>query len=336
MLTVVLKHHDNYIPLVSSRPFDLSDGDLLLSLLTRPFSRSQHSCSSLVESGPRKASFLSPLLVTSSSPQPPSTRIASRIRAAKSQLLYQHLNASKCQWEFNVWLPLSLLTDSAVCDGQLLEEGQRLTLTLPLYHTYVHLHRNRGVSILPLDSPHSSDIVRASWPSGHRLSIPFDTYPHTSSGALDNTSSVYIYPITTRLARGQLTVTFYSVSNATAQIIRVEASTGESTLPGQLLYSSTSSFSGSPPSSAPAAPASSDAVRQAWMLTGIPRDEEGSLALSLWLSQCPSGSGVGLCVSTSPLSFTWSIATADSLEPRIAPQMNGVVTVFGEPRTVQH
>ena len=336
-LTVVLKHHDNYIPLVSSRPFDLSNTELFLSLLTRPFNRDQHSCSSLVESGPKKASFLSPLLhAPSISPQLPSATLNSRIRETKSQLLYQHFNASKCHWEFHTWIPLSLLTDSAVCNGQLSDEDQTMTLTLPLYYAYVHLHRDRGVSVLPLDSP-ISDIVRASWPSGHHLSIPFDTYPHTPSGSVDNTSFTYIYPITTRLSRGRLTITFYSVSNSTAPVVRVEARSSGSTLPGELLYSSTSSFSASPLLSSSVAAV---AVRQAWMLSGIPRDKEGSLSLSLWLHQCPSSSSsssgnggrvVDSCVSASPLLFSWSIATADSLEPHVAPQMNGVVHLAGEP-----
>ena len=322
-LTVVLKHHNNYIPLVSSRPFDLSNRDHFLSLLTRPFSRDQHSCSSLVESGPHKASFLSPLLLASSSNlqlMPPNTQI----RATKSQLLYQHFNASKCHWEFHTWLPLSLLTDSAVCNGQLSDEDQTLTLTLPLYYAYIHLQRDRGVSVLPSDSP-GSDIVRASWPSGHHLSIPFNTYPHTPSGGVDNTSSTYIYPITTRLSRGQLTITFYSVSNTTSPVVRVEVKSSRAALPGQLLYSSASSFSHS-------LPAAAEVVRQAWMLSGIPRDDEGSLSLNLWLHQCHSSGSVagGSCVSASPLSFSWSVATTDSLEPRVAPQMNGVVHLAGE------
>ena len=322
---MILKHHDNYIPLVSSRPFDLSDRELFLSLLTRPFSRDQHSCSSLVESGQQRASFLSSLLA---SPELPSTMPNSRIRATKSQLLYQHFNASKCHWEFQAWLPLSLLTDSAVCNGQLSDEDQTLALTLPLYYAYVHLQQDRGVSVLPLDSPRT-DIVRASWQSGHHLSIPFDTYPHTPNGGIDNASSTYIYPITARLARGRLTITFYSVSNATSPVVRVEVKSSGTTLPGQLLYSSASSSSLSSPSAAAAA------VRQAWMLSGVPRDEVGSLFLSLWLHQCPStsssgGSVVGSCVSPSPLVFSWSIATSDSLEPRIAPQMDGAVRLAGE------
>ena len=311
-LTVVLKHHDNYVPLVSSRPFDISDSDLLLSLLTRPFSRDQHSCSSLVESGPQKASFLSFTQFLSSTPQ---------VRAAKSQLLYQHFNASKCQWEFQVWLPLSLLADSAVCDGRLSREDQSLMLTLPLYYAYVHLHHDRGVSVLPPDS--HGDIVRASWVSGHMISVPFDTYPHTPSGGIDNTSSTYIYPITTRLSRGRLTIIFYSVSNSTAAVVSVEATLRTFSVRGQLLYSSSYSSLPSPPAAADVS--SRGLVRQAWMLTGIPREEMGSLSLGVWSRRCPSSGG-----SCSPLSFSWSVATTESLEPRIAPRMDGLVYLSGE------
>ena len=319
-LTVVLKHHDNHVPLVSSRSFDFSDPDLFLSLLTRPFSRDQHSCSSLVESGPDKASFLSlPSSFPSSSPQPSNTR---RVRAEKSHFLYQHLNASKCEWEFSVWLPLSLLLDTAVCGGELSQEDHRLTLTLRLHHAYVHLHRDRGVSVLQPDT--GGDIVRTSWPSGHRLSIPFDTYPHTQSGSIDNTSSTYIYPIATRFSLGRrFSITFYSVSNFS--VISIEAKFKTLSLPARLLYSSSSSSS----LSSAATASSVGLVRQAWMLAEVPQDEMGTFSLSLWPHECSiTTTSGGLC--RHPLSFTWSIATTDLLEPYVAPQLDGLVDISGK------
>ena len=58
------------------------------------------------------------------------------------------------------------------------------------------------------------------------------------------------------------------------------------------------------------------------MLEEVRRDEGESMTLRLW-HDCP-----GLCAST-PLTFSWFIATAETLEPRIAPQLDGQVYVTG-------
>ena len=310
-----MKHYDNYVPLVSSRPFDLSDTDLLLLLLTRPYSRDQHSCSNLVENGPQKASFLTPPFSSSTpeSSSPSSSELATA-RMAKSQLLYQHFNSSKCHWEFQVWLPLSLLINSTVCDAHLSEEEQMSKITLPLYYAYVHIRQDGGISVLPLDS--HSVRVRARWPLGHKLSIPFDTYPHTVSGAVQETST-HIFPVMTRLTRGLLTISFYSIANVSEPIVRMEVlGANNVTRTGQLLYSSASSSSSSP--SLPSA----STVRQAWMMRNVPSDKEGPISLHLW-RDCP-----GDCTS-SPLAFSWFLSTTDTLEPRIAPQINGVLHMSG-------
>lgn len=299
------------MPLISSRPFDLSDSDLFLSLLTRPYSRDQHSCSNLVESGSQKASFLSPLptLPTSSSSFTESSSVPSSARARKSQLLYQHLNSNKCQWEFQVWLPLSLLTDSTVCNAQHAEEDQMSTLTLTLYYAYIHIRPDGGISVLPLAS--HNDQVRADWQSGHELSIPFDTYPCTVSGAVHNTST-YIYPIMTQLARGLLTIFFYSISDSGGPIHRVEVvGARDIKLSGQLLYSSSTA-------------SSSMVVRQAWMLEEVPSDKEVPISLHLW-HECCFG----------PLTFSWFISTTNSFEPLIAPHMSGEIETAGQPGLYQ-
>ena len=310
-LTVVLKHYDNYIPLISSRPFELSDPDQFRLLLTRPFNRDQHSCSSLVESAPHKASFLSPLFTSSLD-----TSHSATTRAIKSQLLYQHFNASKCQWIFRVWIPLSLLTDSTVCDAQISTEGQTMTLTLPLYYAYIHLNHDGGISVLPPPESDSSRI-RATWPLGHKLSIPFNTYPHTANGDINNTSTTYIYPVMTQLTRGRLTITFYSISNSTVLIRHVEVVRGDTKIQGKLIYSSSSYMQ----SSSSSAMDGSTTIHQAWMVTQIPGDQEEPILLQLW-RECPDGA---ITCATSPLTFTWFIATTDTLETRIAPQMTGLM-----------
>ena len=318
---MVLKHYDNYVPLISSRPFDFSDNNLFLLLLTHPYSRDQHSCSNLVQSDPNKASFLSPLInsAPSSSPSSSSSTESSSLsaRAAKSQLLYQHFNSSKCRWEFHAWLPLSLLTSSDICNAQLLQEGQTLQLTLPLTYAYVHIRHERGVTVLPPDS--YNDRVRATWTSGHKLSIPFDTYPRTPDGEIRDTST-HIYPVMTLLSRGLLTVTFYSVTTATVPVVRVQVVRAEgATSSGRLLYSSRSSLSASVYGSELSPTAT---VHQAWMLEGVPSDEEESISLHLW-RDCS-----GSCASA-PLVFSWYIATTGSLEPQIAPRLSGVVHASG-------
>ena len=305
-LTIILRHYENYVPLVSSRPFTPSNNNHFLSLLTRPFTRDQHSCSNLVESGPQKASFLSPYpTVTSLSS---SSSLLSSVQEPKSQLLYQHFNSTECQWKFNVWLPLSVLTDPTLCDAQLSEDGQMPQLSLSLYYAYIHIGQDGGVSILPPTS--HSNRVRATWLSGHELSIPFDTYPRTASDIVS--TSTYIYPIMTRFTRGSATVIFYSVSESGEPIQRVEV-TGEKgvTLSGQLLYSST-------PSSSPRAE-----VRQAWMLEEIPSEDGTSLSLQLW-PECSS--------ACRPLNFSWFISTA---EPGIVPETRGVITMSGQTEPCQ-
>lgn len=290
------------MPLVSSRQFDLSNSDFL-RLLTHPYSRDKHSCSNLVEGGLQKASFLSPF---------PVSRFlsSSSVRAPKSQLLYQHFNSSKCQWEFQVWLPLSLLTNSSVCAAQLSEGQTEQTLTLPLYYAYVHIHQEGGISFFQPDSFNGGVRVGATWPSGNQLSIPFDIYPHTVSGGAHTNTTTYIYPIMRQLdnSRSSSMIIFYSVSTELVNHVEFARAQG-GTFSGQLLHSS-SSTSHSPLSST---------VRQAWMLKDVPSDEKVSISLFLW-HECPRGG------CTSLLTFHWFMSTTGDFEP----QLDGEIEKSGQ------
>ena len=296
-LSITLPHHDNYVPLVSSRQFQSSSSHLFLSLLTRPPDRDRHSCSNLVDSGPHKTSFLTPL-PTASSPS------SSSVRSPRSWLLYQHFNSTQCTWNFDLWLPLTVLTDATGCNAELTHDSETAHLALPLYYAYVRILPNGETQVFqPVPS---ANFARTMWSSGQNLSIPFDTYPLAGG-------NTYIYPITTQF-RMTLRVIFYSVTESAGGISHAEVKglLGNSSIL-RPLYSSYSSLHSSPA-------LSPRAVRQAWQLD-IPGKVETPVLLSMWplcSNDCP------------PLSFSWFISTVDNCllhhcQRTIAPQMDGVL-----------
>lgn len=302
-MTIILPHYENYIPLVSSRPFDPFDSNFFLTLLTRPSDRDQHSCSNLVQnSNAGMTSFIAPL---GSQDQPP--------RSSKLQL-YQHLNSTQCAWEFHVWLPLSVLTNATQCNAQLSRDGTIWTLSLPLYYAYVHINVDGGISVIPHAS--QKDIVSATWSIGQEFSVPFLTYPcnvdndsHANVGnpagshanMANAAGGIYIYPIMTDASIDFLEVIFYSISNSGSPITQVEGTTDSGAKCfSQLLYSSSSS----------------SMVRQAWSLI-VPGISETAVFLHLW--PCSDSS------SCTPFNFSWPISTRPHSQPRIAAQMNGEI-----------
>ena len=257
-----------------------------------------------MDKGPHKTSFLTPLPTASSSSASSSSSSSSFVRSPRSWLLYQHFNSTQCTWNFDLWLPLAVLTDATGCNAELTHNLETAHLTLPLYYAYVHILPSGETQVFQPIS--SANYARTMWSMGQNLSIPFDTYPLAGR-------NTYIYPIMTQF-RTTLKVIFYSVTESAGGISHAEVK-GSLRNSSMLrpLYSSYSSLQSS-------VAFSPRVVHQAWQLE-IPGKVETPVTLGLWplcSHECP------------PLSFSWFISTVDNCllhhcQRTIAPQMDGVL-----------
>ena len=133
---VRLPHIDGYIPLVSTHPL----GSLALTL-TIPSAQSGHACSNMVMGAEQKTvyGFIQPF-IPGSEPTGPGFnyphQFDARYRDIVSLSLYQYLDLEECRWTFRTWFTVSELLNS--CGAQMSEGTGDITITTPLYISYVH------------------------------------------------------------------------------------------------------------------------------------------------------------------------------------------------------